>query len=228
MELHVLNQPFPRPQALRVRHPRQLVLPLLPPTVRRPTVARPRRDEVQLGLPLGRQHALPLRSECPPFLLSSLAVPSFQFSFSARSFPPRRLLGMEAGNRQAQARSRLPRIASILVRVQRSLLLTLHSGRPVHAIRLRDLYVSFAFSSSSFPVLKGGRTEPPPKPPLLPSFANSEPPRARPADLGYNALPFLIRSELLLFPVAIFAAFYIVSLLGFNISHVVLEGLFGR
>jgi hypothetical protein len=97
MELHVLNQPFPRPQALRVRHPRQLVLPLLPPTVRRPTVARPRRDEVQLGLPLGRQHALPLRSECPPFLLSSLAVPSFQFSFSARSFPPRRLLGMEAG-----------------------------------------------------------------------------------------------------------------------------------
>ncbi|KWU44476.1 UNC-50 protein [Rhodotorula sp. JG-1b] len=46
--------------------------------------------------------------------------------------------------------------------------------------------------------------------------------------LGYNALPFLIRSELLLFPVAIFAAFYIVSLLGFNISHVVLEGLFGR
>ncbi|GAA6009235.1 hypothetical protein JCM10207_004318 [Rhodosporidiobolus poonsookiae] len=46
--------------------------------------------------------------------------------------------------------------------------------------------------------------------------------------LGYNALPFLIRSELLLFPVAIFAAFYIVSLLGFNLSHVVLEGLFGR
>ncbi|GAA5924104.1 hypothetical protein JCM3775_005595 [Rhodotorula graminis] len=46
--------------------------------------------------------------------------------------------------------------------------------------------------------------------------------------LGYNALPFLIRSELLLFPVAIFAAFYIVSLLGFNISHVVLEALFGR
>ncbi|GAA5871287.1 hypothetical protein JCM3774_000901 [Rhodotorula dairenensis] len=46
--------------------------------------------------------------------------------------------------------------------------------------------------------------------------------------LGYNALPFLIRSELLLFPVAIFAAFYIVSLLGFNISHVVLEGIFGR
>jgi branched-subunit amino acid transport protein len=53
----------------------------------------------------------------------------------------------------------------------------------------------------------------------------SEPPRARPADLGYNALPFLIRSELLLFPVAIFAAFYIVSLLGFNISHVVIKNL---
>ncbi|GAA6006981.1 hypothetical protein JCM11491_001464 [Sporobolomyces phaffii] len=46
--------------------------------------------------------------------------------------------------------------------------------------------------------------------------------------LGYNALPFLIRSELLLFPVALLFAFYIVSLLGFNISHVVLEGLFGR
>lgn len=48
------------------------------------------------------------------------------------------------------------------------------------------------------------------------------------ADLGYNALPFLIRSELLLFPVALLFAFYIVSLLGFNVSHVVLEGLFGR
>lgn len=46
-------------------------------------------------------------------------------------------------------------------------------------------------------------------------------PRTR-ADLGYNALPFLIRSELLLFPVAIFAAFYIVSLLGFNVSYFVL------
>lgn len=44
-----------------------------------------------------------------------------------------------------------------------------------------------------------------------------------PADLGYNALPFLIRSELLLFPVAIFAAFYIVSLLGFNVSYFVLK-----
>jgi hypothetical protein len=43
------------------------------------------------------------------------------------------------------------------------------------------------------------------------------------ADLGYNALPFLIRSELLLFPVAIFAAFYIVSLLGFNVSYFVLK-----
>ncbi|BGP25318.1 UNC-50-like protein [Rhodotorula toruloides] len=41
--------------------------------------------------------------------------------------------------------------------------------------------------------------------------------------LGYNALPFLIRSELLLFPVAIFAAFYIVSLLGFNVSYFVLK-----
>ena len=170
--------------------------------------------------------------------LSAVSAPLSCFPLSpflAFNFPSRRVLsrpvdswGWRRGNRQAQARSRLPRIASILVRVQRSLLLTLHSGRPVHAIRLRDLYVSFAFSSSSFPVLKGGRTEPPPKPPLLPSFANSEPPRARPADLGYNALPFLIRSELLLFPVAIFAAFYIVSLLGFNISHVVLEGLFGR
>ncbi|GAA5885865.1 hypothetical protein JCM5296_000170 [Sporobolomyces johnsonii] len=46
--------------------------------------------------------------------------------------------------------------------------------------------------------------------------------------LGYNALPFLIRSELLLFPVALLFVFYVVSLLGFNVSHVVLEALFGR
>ncbi|ORY87423.1 UNC-50 protein [Leucosporidium creatinivorum] len=45
--------------------------------------------------------------------------------------------------------------------------------------------------------------------------------------LGYNALPFLIRSELLLFPICVFAAFFLVSLLGFNISHFVLENMFG-
>ncbi|SCZ90283.1 BZ3500_MvSof-1268-A1-R1_Chr9g10776 [Microbotryum saponariae] len=47
-------------------------------------------------------------------------------------------------------------------------------------------------------------------------------------DLGYNALPFLIRSELLLFPVAIFFAFYVVSLLGFNIAKTVLGAMFGK
>ncbi|KAK4048223.1 hypothetical protein OIV83_004928 [Microbotryomycetes sp. JL201] len=45
--------------------------------------------------------------------------------------------------------------------------------------------------------------------------------------LGYNALPFLIRSELLLFPICIFFAFFFVSLLGFNISRHVLQGMFG-
>lgn len=61
----------------------------------------------------------------------------------------------------------------------------------------------------------------------LPPTDPTSPPRT-PADLGYSALPFLVRTELLLFPIALFAAFYIVSLLGFNISHVVLEALFGR
>ncbi|GAA5860343.1 hypothetical protein JCM5353_008224 [Sporobolomyces roseus] len=42
-----------------------------------------------------------------------------------------------------------------------------------------------------------------------------------------NALPFLIGSEVLLLPVALLFAFYIVSLPG-NASFVVLEGLFGR
>ncbi|GAA5975269.1 hypothetical protein JCM11641_005910 [Rhodosporidiobolus odoratus] len=46
--------------------------------------------------------------------------------------------------------------------------------------------------------------------------------------LGYNALPFIVRSELLLFPIAILAAFYVVSLLGLNLSHVTLEAIFGR
>ncbi|GAA5852801.1 hypothetical protein JCM8547_004690 [Rhodosporidiobolus lusitaniae] len=46
--------------------------------------------------------------------------------------------------------------------------------------------------------------------------------------LGYNALPFLLRTELLLFPVAIFATVYVISLLGLNLSHVTLEWLFGR
>lgn len=64
-------------------------------------------------------------------------------------------------------------------------------------------------------------------------------------DLGYNgtlhprlsapdslttslaALPFLIRSELLLFPIVIFFALYVVSLLGWNIAKVVLETMFG-
>lgn len=40
--------------------------------------------------------------------------------------------------------------------------------------------------------------------------------------LGYNALPFLIRSELLLFPVVACFAGWIVSLLGFNVAKSVL------
>lgn len=46
-------------------------------------------------------------------------------------------------------------------------------------------------------------------------------------DLGYNALPFLIRSELLLFPIVIFFGLWIVSLLGFNIAKKVLGVYFG-
>lgn len=45
--------------------------------------------------------------------------------------------------------------------------------------------------------------------------------------LGYNALPFLIRSELLLFPIVILFAFYVVSLLGFNVAKGVLGLYFG-
>ena len=37
------------------------------------------------------------------------------------------------------------------------------------------------------------------------------------AHLGYNALPFLIRSELLLFPIALLVVLWIVSLLGVNV-----------
>ncbi|BGP17023.1 hypothetical protein JCM10213_000342 [Rhodosporidiobolus nylandii] len=46
--------------------------------------------------------------------------------------------------------------------------------------------------------------------------------------LGYSALPFLQRAELLLFPIAIIAAVYVVSLLGLNFSHITTEYLFGR
>lgn len=45
--------------------------------------------------------------------------------------------------------------------------------------------------------------------------------------LGYNALPFLIRSELLLFPVVVFFGAWIVSLLGFNLARSAL-GLYFR
>ena len=41
--------------------------------------------------------------------------------------------------------------------------------------------------------------------------------------LGYNSLPFLIRSELLLFPIVILFAGWIVSLLGLNVARVVLN-----
>ncbi|KAG0152618.1 hypothetical protein CROQUDRAFT_70865 [Cronartium quercuum f. sp. fusiforme G11] len=40
--------------------------------------------------------------------------------------------------------------------------------------------------------------------------------------LGYNALPFLIRSELLLFPIILFLILYFISLLGFNLSQFVI------
>jgi len=45
--------------------------------------------------------------------------------------------------------------------------------------------------------------------------------------LGLNALPFLIRSELLLFPLLPLFAGYVVSLLGFNIAKRVLALYFG-
>ncbi|KAK9893327.1 UNC-50-like protein [Cystobasidium minutum MCA 4210] len=45
--------------------------------------------------------------------------------------------------------------------------------------------------------------------------------------LGYNALPFLIRSELLLFPIVVLFAGWVVSLLGFNVAKGVL-GLYIR
>lgn len=45
--------------------------------------------------------------------------------------------------------------------------------------------------------------------------------------LGYNALPFLIRSELLLFPIVVLFAGWVVSLLGFNVAKGVL-GMYFR
>jgi len=45
--------------------------------------------------------------------------------------------------------------------------------------------------------------------------------------LGVNALPFLIRSELLLFPLVPLILLYVVSLLGFNVSSAVLNMYFG-
>ncbi|KAG9001281.1 hypothetical protein FRB94_003771 [Tulasnella sp. JGI-2019a] len=44
--------------------------------------------------------------------------------------------------------------------------------------------------------------------------------------LGFNALPFLIRSELILFPLIPLFAAYLVSLLGFNVSKHVLDAYF--
>lgn len=44
--------------------------------------------------------------------------------------------------------------------------------------------------------------------------------------LGYNALPFLIRSELLLFPIVVLFAGWVVSLLGFNVAKTVLDVYF--
>jgi len=44
--------------------------------------------------------------------------------------------------------------------------------------------------------------------------------------LGFNALPFLIRSEFLLFPLLPLFASYLISLLGFNVSKHVLDAYF--
>lgn len=43
---------------------------------------------------------------------------------------------------------------------------------------------------------------------------------------GYNALPFLIRSELMLAPIPLLLVFYVISLLGFNVSAHVLHAYF--
>ncbi|KAL1934676.1 hypothetical protein VTP01DRAFT_6858 [Rhizomucor pusillus] len=45
--------------------------------------------------------------------------------------------------------------------------------------------------------------------------------------LGYNALPFLVHTELFLYPIFICAILYIVSLFGFNVSQHVLALYFG-
>ncbi|GAA97099.1 uncharacterized protein L969DRAFT_96978 [Mixia osmundae IAM 14324] len=45
--------------------------------------------------------------------------------------------------------------------------------------------------------------------------------------LGYNALPFLIRTELLLFPAVLLLGLYFVSLLGFNVAKWTLAAYFG-
>lgn len=45
--------------------------------------------------------------------------------------------------------------------------------------------------------------------------------------LGYNALPFLIRSELLLFPIVVIFIGWVISLLGFNVARSVLGLYFG-
>lgn len=42
-----------------------------------------------------------------------------------------------------------------------------------------------------------------------------------------TALPFLIRSELLLFPIVILFGMWVVSLLGFNVAKGVLGSYFG-
>jgi hypothetical protein len=51
--------------------------------------------------------------------------------------------------------------------------------------------------------------------------------KANAGSRGYNALPFLIRSEIFLFPVVIFFILYVVSLLGVNVSRNVLHLYFG-
>jgi hypothetical protein len=52
------NKPLALAQAIRFRRARQLVLPALPPALHCATGARSRRDTEQLGVPLGRQHAI--------------------------------------------------------------------------------------------------------------------------------------------------------------------------
>ncbi|KAL9559489.1 hypothetical protein MBANPS3_000405 [Mucor bainieri] len=44
--------------------------------------------------------------------------------------------------------------------------------------------------------------------------------------LGFNALPFLVHTELFLYPIALWIALFVASLFGFNIPQYVLSHYF--